>query len=98
LEDGNKVKARDWLRFAEWNESRDLDEKVSFLNMGSLGYWARLKSATSTLLLQQGLALLFTNMESSIIPTLIGQGISQQFLPNSSVMYSSLLSPAGIQK
>jgi hypothetical protein len=66
--------------------------------MGGLGYWARLKIASPTLLLQQGLALLFTNLETSIIPTLIGSGISQQFLPNSSAMYSALLSPAGISR
>lgn len=98
LEDGNLVRVRDWLRFAEWAESKDLDEKVSILNMGNIGYWSTIKTARPTLLLQQGLALLFTNLEESVIPMLIGSGISQQFLPNASITFSSLLSPAGISK
>lgn len=96
LDNGNKVKAKDWIRFAEWFESRNLDEKVSILNMGSLGYWSTLKQARPALLLQQGLALLFTNMEESILPTVLGQGISQQFLPNFTATYLSLLAPVGI--
>lgn len=92
------MKVRDWTRFAEWNESKSLDEKVSILNMGNLGYWSTIKLARPTLLLQQGLALLFTSLEQSLIPTLLGSGINQQFLTNSSVLYSSLLSPAGVSK
>lgn len=92
------VKVRDWTRFAEWFESKSLDDKVSILNMGNLGYWSTLKAARPTLLLQQGLALLFTSLEQSLIPTLLGSGINQQFLTNSSALYSSLLSPAGITK
>lgn len=96
LEDGNKVKIRDWTRFAEWYESKSLDQKVSLLNMGNLGYWSTLKSARPTLLLQQGLALLFTNMEQSLIPTVIGSGINQQFLKDINITKHSLLTPAGI--
>lgn len=62
LEDGNLVQVRDWTRFEDWPESRNLDEKVNILNMGNLGYWSTLKKARPTLLLQQGLATLFTNM------------------------------------
>lgn len=65
--------------------------------MGNFGYWSTLKQARPTLLLQQGLALIFTNLEASLIPTLLGSGLNQQFLTNSSV-YSSLLAPAGISK
>jgi hypothetical protein len=66
--------------------------------MGNLGYWSTLKQARPTLLLQQGLALLFTNLEDSLIPTLLGSGINQQFITSSSSLYSSLLSIAGISK
>lgn len=66
--------------------------------MGNLGYWSTLKGARPTLLLQQGLALLFTNMEQSILPLLIGTGINSQFLPNSSIAVSSLLVPAEIEQ
>lgn len=97
LEDGNKVKVRDWTRFTEWPESRDLDSPVTILNMGNLGYWSTLKAARATMILQQGLALLFTNMEQSILPTLIGTGINSQFLPNSSSAINSLLAPAGVE-
>ena len=92
------MKVRDWVRFSEWYESKSLDNKVSILNMGNLGYWSTLKQARPTLLLQQGLALLFTNLEQSLIPTLIGSGINQQFLKDSSSLYSTLLSSAGISK
>lgn len=66
--------------------------------MGNLGYWSTLKAARPTLLLQQGLALLFTSLEQSLIPTLLGSGINQQFLTNSSSLFSSILSPAGVSK
>jgi hypothetical protein len=42
--------------------------------------------------------LLFKNLEDSLIPTLLGSGINQQFITNSSSLYSSLLSSAGISK
>jgi hypothetical protein len=66
--------------------------------MGNLGYWSTLKNARPTLLLQQGLALLFTSMEQSLIPTLLGSGLNQQFITNSTALYTNLLSPAGISK
>lgn len=66
--------------------------------MGNLGYWSTLKAARPTLLLQQGLALLFTSLEESLVPTLIGSGVNQQFLANSSVAYSAFLAPAGISR
>jgi len=64
--------------------------------MGNLGYWSTLKLARPTLLLQQGLALLFTNMEISLIPTVIGSGINQQFLKDINITLHSLLIPAGV--
>jgi len=62
IEDGNKIRLRDYIWFKEWHESNSLDEKVTILNMANLGYWAKLKAARPTLLLQQGLALIFTNL------------------------------------
>ena len=76
--------------------SKSLDEKVNILNMGNLGYWSTFKNARPTLVLQQGLALLFTSLEQSLIPTLLGSGLNQQFITNSSSLFSKLLSPAGI--
>jgi hypothetical protein len=73
-----------------------LDESVSFLNMASLQYWAKLKKIRPAVLLQQGLALLFTNLETSLIPSIVGSGVTQQFLKNSSATFASFLSPAGI--
>lgn len=66
--------------------------------MPNLAYWSTLKAARPALLLQQGLALLFTSLEDSTIPTLVGTGVSQQFLVNFSITYSSFLSPAGISQ
>ena len=96
-EDSSKVKVKDWLRFGEWTESRDLDTVVNILNMGNLGYWATFKAARPTLILQQGLALLFTNMEQSIVSVLIGTGINSQFLPNKTSAVNALLLPAGVE-
>ena len=64
--------------------------------MGGIGYWATLKAARPTLLLQQGLALLFTSLEQSVMPNLLGQGIQQQFLPNQTAMQAALLAPSGV--
>jgi hypothetical protein len=61
--------------------------------MGNIGYWSTLKMARPTLILQQGLALLFANMEQAIIPTLLGTGINSQFLPNKTSAVNSLLLP-----
>jgi hypothetical protein len=98
LEDGNKVKIKDWLRFVDWHESRDLDQSVNILNMGNIGYWSTLKEARPTLILQQGMALLWTSMEESILPTLLGTGINSQFLPNKTAAVASLLVPAEIDE
>jgi hypothetical protein len=73
-----------------------MSEQVSILNLGNIGYWSTFKNARPTLILQQGLALLFTNLEQSVGPTVIGSGIAQQFLTNKTTAYRALLSPAGI--
>lgn len=64
--------------------------------MANQGYWARMKSARPTLVLQQGLSLLFTNLEKSIIPNLYGSGLSQQYLKDNETLFTNLLSPSGI--
>ena len=65
--------------------------------MGNIGYWSTLSGARPTLVLQQGMALLFTSMEQSILPTLLGTGINSQFLPNKTVATDSLFLPSGVQ-
>jgi hypothetical protein len=57
-----------------------MQEKVRIINMASLGYWYTLKKSRKTLLLQQGLALVFKSLEDTIIPTLLGQGVASQYL------------------
>ncbi len=52
----------DWLHFAEQPESRSLDEKVKVLNIGGLAYWYNIKVARPTIILQQGLGLLFNTL------------------------------------
>ena len=64
--------------------------------MGNIGYWSTLSGARPTLVLQQGMALLFTSMEQSILPTLLGTGINSQFLPNKTVATDSLFLPSGV--
>lgn len=64
--------------------------------MGNFGYWSTFKNARPTLIIQQGLSLLFTNMEQALIPTLLGSGLNQQFITNKTSLFSNLLSPAGI--
>lgn len=53
----------DWLHFLNVEESRNLDEKVKVLNVGGLAYWYNLKISKPTIILQQGLALLFNTLE-----------------------------------
>ena len=66
--------------------------------MGNLGYWSTLKGARPTLILQQGMALLFTSMEQSILPTLLGTGINSQFLPDKTSAVNALLRPSEIEQ
>ncbi len=67
IEDGNRVQMIDWLHFVEQPETRNLDQKVQILNVGGLAYWYNIKVARPTIILQQGLGLLFNTLETSII-------------------------------
>lgn len=87
---------RDWLYFHYYNESRDLSQKVKVLNLGGLGYWNQLKASRETVILLQGLSLLFSNMEASLVNTVLGQGVSTQYLPDWDSANNALYSPAGI--
>lgn len=52
----------DWLRFDVHPDSRSLDEKVKVLNLGTIGYWYTLKNTRESVILLQGLSLLFSNI------------------------------------
>lgn len=41
---------------------------------------------------------MFTNIQSSIIDTVVGQGISSQYLPDEESTYNVLLRPAGVSE
>lgn len=64
--------------------------------MGTLGYWYTLKNARPTLVVQQGIASLFTTIEASILQTVLGQGIFSQFLKTQANTQHTLFTPAGI--
>lgn len=74
------VKMKDWLRFGLSEDSRDLEEKFKILNLPALGYWYTLKNSRDQLLFIEGFSLLFRSIEDSIINTVVGQGISSQYL------------------
>lgn len=93
-----KVKMKDWLHFDYHPDSRDLEESVSVLNVPSLGYWFTLKNSRDPIVFIEGFSLLFTNIEQSLIDTVLGQGISAQYLPDFQTTYLQLLQPAGISK
>lgn len=61
-----------------------------------MGYWYTLKNSRDALVFIEGFALLFSNIEDSIVDTVIGQGISAQYLTDYSTTYVQLLQPAGI--
>ena len=88
----------DWLHFGNYEDSRNLDEKVKILNIGSIGFWYTLKQSRDTLILLEGLSLLFSNIEASIIDQVLGQGVSSQYLSSWDVAFSELYSPAGISE
>lgn len=70
---------------------------MKVLNVGGLAYWYNIKVARPTIILQQGLSLLFTTLEESIIPNIYAQAINTQFLPEfNDDIYSMLFAPAGI--
>lgn len=95
-EDGNIVEMRDWLHFDVHEDSRNLEDKVKIINVPSLGYWYTLKNSRESQVFIQGFSLLFTNIENSIIETVIGQGIFSQFLSDEQATIKNLLEPAGI--
>ena len=72
---------KDWLHFGLYEDSRNLDEKVKIINIGTVGFWYTLKQSRDTLILLEGLSLLFSNIEASIVNQVLGQGISAQYLP-----------------
>ena len=70
---------------------------MKVLNVGGLAYWYNIKVARPTIILQQGLSLLFTTLEESIIPNIYDKAINTQFLPEfNDDIYSMLFAPAGI--
>lgn len=86
----------DWLHFSLQPDSRPLDEKVRILNVGGLAYWYNLKITRPTVILQQGLALLFNNLEESIIQNIFAQAIKALYLTDYESTYASILSIAGL--
>lgn len=87
----------DWLHFAEQPETRNLDQKVQILNVGGLAYWYNIKVARPTIILQQGLGLLFNTLETSIIENIYAQAINVQFLPEwSDDLYAEMFAPVEV--
>ena len=78
----------DWLHFGHNEDSRSLDEKVKIMNIGPIGFWYTLKQSRDTLILLEGLSLLFSNIEASIIYQVLGQGVSSQYLSTWDIAYS----------
>ncbi len=87
---------KDWLHFEVHGDSRSLEQKQKILNIPSLGYWFMLKNSRDPLIFIEGFSLLFTSIEDSIVDTVIGQGISSQYLPDYKTAYVQLLQPAGV--
>ena len=71
---------KDWLHFDIHEDSRNMEEKIKIINLPSLGYWYSLKNSRESQVFIQGLSLLFTNIEDSLVETVIGQGIFSQYL------------------
>lgn len=79
---------KDWLHFGDNEDSRNLNEKVKIMNIGPIGFWYTLKNSRDTLILLEGLSLLFSNIEASIINQVVGQGVSSQYLSTWDAAYS----------
>ena len=56
-----------------------------------MGYWYTLKNSRDPLVFIEGFSLLFNNIEASIVETVLGQGVSAQYLPDYKTAYLSLL-------
>ena len=87
LENGKFVRMKDWLHYDVYKDSRNIDETVKPVNVPSLGYWYTLKNSRDALVFLQGFSLLFNNIETSLIDTVLGQGIKAQFLLDFSSTY-----------
>ena len=62
------------------NNSRDVDEKLTILNLAPLGFWYQLGIAPRELFALQGLGGVFTELNTTIVPQVLAQGASATFL------------------
>jgi hypothetical protein len=95
-DDMTKVKMKDWLHFSIHNDSRSFEQRCKILNAASLGFWYTLKNSRDQLIFIEGFALLYTSIMDSIVETVLGQGVSSQYLVDYKTAYLELFQPAGI--
>lgn len=81
VEDGNVAEFDFWLHFEE-RDSRSLDEKVSTLNLGPLGFWAGVQIAPDENFTLNGFGPLYVELRDTLKNTVLGQGVSEQYLPD----------------
>ncbi len=60
--------------------SRNVNEKVSVLNMAPLGFWAQLDQVDDSTFALQGFGGLFVEMNNTIKLQAVGQGVKGQYL------------------
>jgi hypothetical protein len=71
-----------WLWFTHLPSSRDLEERVTILNLAPLGFWSQLDGIDLPMLAIQGFGGLFVEINATIKLQVIGQGVQAQFLPD----------------
>jgi hypothetical protein len=88
-EDNSYIDYNYWLYFSNLEESRDLEEIVTVLNLAPIGFWSQLENIDLSALAIQGFGGLFVEMNNTIKSQAIGQGVAGQYLANYST-FSSL--------
>jgi hypothetical protein len=71
-----------WLHFDDVSGARDPNQKVKTINLGPLGFWYQLKTTDMPSFTIQGLGQLYFELRDTFKATVVGQGVSQQFLPD----------------
>jgi hypothetical protein len=68
------------------------------MNAGPLAFWYQVKTINMSQLFNQGMGLLFTNLEDIITNVVASEGLTAQYLSNYSIVNKEVFEPADINE
>lgn len=85
-----------YLHFRMKDGARNANETIHVINSGPLGFWYQVKTANMSQLFNQGMGILFTNLETIINNVVYSEGLAAQYLTDYKSVNEQLFLPADI--